>query len=139
MRLLLGRSGETAFWNMSIPYGWAKRPMIHRMHQLQPHIPIAIIYGSRSSVDSSSGAAIRELKPGRRLEMVVRWFGCGGGWGALVNAAAAKSVLVCILLLPLSKRPCLSLQTIRGAGHYVYADQPDDFNRRVLLACEDVD
>lgn len=93
MRLLLGRSGETAFRNMSIPYGWAKRPMIHRMHQLQPHIPIAIIYGSRSSVDSSSGAAIRELKPGCRLEMVVRWFGWGWGWGGgLVNAAAPKSV-----------------------------------------------
>uniref|UniRef100_H3CLV8 1-acylglycerol-3-phosphate O-acyltransferase ABHD5 n=1 Tax=Tetraodon nigroviridis TaxID=99883 RepID=H3CLV8_TETNG len=91
-------SGETAFRNMT-PYGWAKRPMIHRMDQLQPHIPIAIIYGSRSSVDSNSGAAIRELKPGGGVELV----------------------------------------TIRGAGHYVYADQPDDFNRRVLLACENVD
>lgn len=77
MDLLLGRSGETAFRNMTVPYGWAKRPMVHRMDQLQPHIPIAIIYGSRSSVDSNSGAAIRELRAGCRVEMVVRSFGAG--------------------------------------------------------------
>lgn len=32
-----------------------------------------------------------------------------------------------------------SMQTIRGAGHYVYADQPDDFNQRVLQVCDEVD
>lgn len=32
-----------------------------------------------------------------------------------------------------------SPQTIRGAGHYVYADQPDDFNHRVLQVCDKVD
>lgn len=73
--LPLLRSGETAFRNMTIPYGWAKRPMIHRMDQLQPHIPVVIIYGSRSSVDSTSGAAIRELTPGCRVEIMVRSFG----------------------------------------------------------------
>lgn len=31
------------------------------------------------------------------------------------------------------------LQTIRGAGHYVYADQPEDFNNSVLEACSKVD
>lgn len=31
------------------------------------------------------------------------------------------------------------LQTIRGAGHYVYADQPEDFNNKVLEACSKVD
>lgn len=31
------------------------------------------------------------------------------------------------------------MQTIRGAGHYVYADQPDDFNHRVLQVCDKVD
>lgn len=57
---------------MTIPYGWAKRPMIHRMDQLKPHIPVAIIYGSRSSLDSNSGAAIKELRPGCCVEVMVR-------------------------------------------------------------------
>lgn len=67
-------SGETAFRNMTVPYGWAKRPMSQRMDQLQPHIPITAIYGSRSSVDSNSGAAIRELTPERPVDIIVRSF-----------------------------------------------------------------
>ncbi|XP_039973082.1 1-acylglycerol-3-phosphate O-acyltransferase ABHD5 isoform X2 [Xiphias gladius] len=92
-------SGETAFKNMTIPYGWAKRPMLQRMDQLQREIPINIIYGSRSSIDSNSGSTIKEKRPHSNVEII----------------------------------------TIRGAGHYVYADQPEDFNHRVLQVCEKVD
>nr|XP_046255063.1 1-acylglycerol-3-phosphate O-acyltransferase ABHD5 isoform X2 [Scatophagus argus] len=92
-------SGETAFKNMTVPYGWAKRPMLQRMDQLQPEIPITIIYGSRSSIDSNSGSTIKEMRPHSHVEII----------------------------------------TIRGAGHYVYADQPDDFNHRVLQVCDKVD
>ncbi|XP_042279334.1 1-acylglycerol-3-phosphate O-acyltransferase ABHD5 [Thunnus maccoyii] len=92
-------SGETAFKNMTIPYGWAKRPMLQRMDQLQPAIPITIVYGSRSSIDSNSGSVIKETRPRSRVEII----------------------------------------SIRGAGHYVYADQPEDFNRRVLQVFDKVD
>ncbi|XP_040900868.1 1-acylglycerol-3-phosphate O-acyltransferase ABHD5 isoform X2 [Toxotes jaculatrix] len=92
-------SGETAFKKMTIPYGWAKRPMLHRMDQLQPEIPITIIYGSRSSIDSNSGSTIKEMRPHSHVE----------------------------------------IRTIRGAGHYVYADQPEDFNHQVLQVCDKVD
>ncbi|XP_044064133.1 1-acylglycerol-3-phosphate O-acyltransferase ABHD5 isoform X1 [Siniperca chuatsi] len=92
-------SGETAFKNMTVPYGWAKRPMLQRMDQLQPEIPITIIYGSRSSIDSNSGSTIKEMRPHSHVEII----------------------------------------TIRGAGHYVYADQPEDFNHRVLQVCDKVD
>ncbi|XP_036808967.1 1-acylglycerol-3-phosphate O-acyltransferase ABHD5 [Oncorhynchus mykiss] len=83
-------SGETAFRNMTVPYGWAKRPMLDRIGQIQPDIPISIIYGSRSSIDSDSGYTIQKI------------------------------------------RPDVDIIVIRGGGHYVFADQPDDFNQNVL-------
>uniref|UniRef100_A0A7N8YED3 1-acylglycerol-3-phosphate O-acyltransferase ABHD5 n=1 Tax=Mastacembelus armatus TaxID=205130 RepID=A0A7N8YED3_9TELE len=90
---------ETFVANMTIPYGWAKRPMLERMDQLRPEIPLTIIYGSRSSIDSNSGSTIKEMRPHSHVEII----------------------------------------TIRGAGHYVYADQPEDFNHQVLQACDKVD
>lgn len=83
-------SGETAFKNMTIPYGWAKRPMLERIDQVQANIPISFIYGSRSSIDSDSGYAFKKT------------------------------------------RPDVEITVIRGAGHYVFADQPGDFNQAVL-------
>ncbi|XP_061886181.1 1-acylglycerol-3-phosphate O-acyltransferase ABHD5-like isoform X4 [Entelurus aequoreus] len=83
-------SGETAFKNMTVPYGWAKRPMLERVGQVQAHIPISFIYGSRSSLDSASGYAFKK------------------------------------------SRPQVGITVIRGAGHYVFADQPEDFNQSVL-------
>ncbi|XP_045920187.1 1-acylglycerol-3-phosphate O-acyltransferase ABHD5-like [Micropterus dolomieu] len=83
-------SGETAFKNMTIPYGWAKRPMLERIGQVEADIPISFIYGSRSSIDSDSGCALKKT------------------------------------------RPDVEIRVIRGAGHYVFADQPDDFNQAVL-------
>ncbi|XP_053736965.1 1-acylglycerol-3-phosphate O-acyltransferase ABHD5 isoform X1 [Synchiropus splendidus] len=92
-------SGETAFKNMTLPNGWAKRPMLPRIEQLCASIPIAIIYGSRSSIDSNSGSLVRDKRPNSHVDII----------------------------------------TIRGAGHYVYADQPEDFNSRVLQVCDKVD
>ena len=56
-------SGETAFRNMTIPYGWAKRPMLDRIGQIRADIPISFIYGSRSSIDSDSGHAFKKTRP----------------------------------------------------------------------------
>lgn len=83
-------SGETAFKNMTVPYGWAKRPMLQRIGEVQADIPISFIYGSRSSIDSDSGFAVKKT------------------------------------------RPDVEITVIRGAGHYVFADQPEDFNQIVL-------
>uniref|UniRef100_A0A8K9X054 1-acylglycerol-3-phosphate O-acyltransferase ABHD5 n=1 Tax=Oncorhynchus mykiss TaxID=8022 RepID=A0A8K9X054_ONCMY len=91
-------SGETAFKNMTIPYGWAKRPMLQRIGLLHADIPITVIYGSRSSIDGNSGNAIKEMRPNSHVEIIA----------------------------------------IRGAGHYVYADQPEDFNHRVLQVAANI-
>ena len=55
-------SGETAFRSLSIPYGWAKYPMIHRVKEINSSIPMTILYGSRSWMDSSSGHTIKYLR-----------------------------------------------------------------------------
>lgn len=62
---------------MTVPYGWAKRPMLQRMDQLQPEIPITIIYGSRSRIDSNSGSTIKEMRPHSHVEIIVS-SGCTG-------------------------------------------------------------
>lgn len=65
-------SGETAFRNMTIPYGWAKRPMLERIGHVPTHIPISFIYGSRSNIDSESGYAFKKTRPD--VEIKVRAF-----------------------------------------------------------------
>lgn len=48
---------------MAISFGWAKHPMVHRMDALRKDIPITVLYGSRSWVDSTSGEYIRDKRP----------------------------------------------------------------------------
>lgn len=92
-------SGETAFKDMTVPYGWAKRPMLQRIDRVHPDIPITVVYGSRSSIDGNSGHTVKQLRPYSHVQ----------------------------------------IESIRGAGHYVYADQPEDFNQQVLQVCSMVD
>ncbi|XP_019364359.1 PREDICTED: 1-acylglycerol-3-phosphate O-acyltransferase ABHD5 [Gavialis gangeticus] len=92
-------SGETAFKNMTIPYGWAKRPMLQRISLMDQDIPVTVIYGARSCIDGNSGSTIQSLRP--------------------------KSYVKTIAIL--------------GAGHYVYADQPEDFNQKVKEICDSLD
>ncbi|XP_077347599.1 1-acylglycerol-3-phosphate O-acyltransferase ABHD5 isoform X1 [Lithobates pipiens] len=92
-------SGETAFRSMTIPYGWAQRPMLQRIDKLQTNIPITVIYGARSCIDGNSGSTIQSMRPNSYVKTVA----------------------------------------IRGAGHYVFADQPEDFNQKVTEICDSVD
>ncbi|XP_075068501.1 1-acylglycerol-3-phosphate O-acyltransferase ABHD5 isoform X2 [Mixophyes fleayi] len=92
-------SGETAFRNMTIPYGWARRPMLQRIDKMHQDIPITVIYGARSCIDGNSGSTIQSLRPNSYVTTIA----------------------------------------IRGAGHYVFADQPEDFNQKVSEICDSVD
>ncbi|XP_065253832.1 1-acylglycerol-3-phosphate O-acyltransferase ABHD5 [Emys orbicularis] len=91
-------SGETAFKNMTVPYGWAKRPMLQRIAHMHQDIPITVIYGARSCIDGNSGSTIQSLRPNSYVKTIA----------------------------------------ILGAGHYVYADQPEDFNQKVKEICDSV-
>lgn len=141
-------SGETAFRNMTIPYGWAKRPMLERISQVPADIPVSFIYGSRSSIDSDSGYAFRKTRPD--VEIRVGFF-----FKLLLLQIQFDNLSICnlkrifmatchlsLLWVDPKLKGCEGLQNpsvcvvcfqvIRGAGHYVFADQPDDFNQTVL-------
>ncbi|XP_026887763.1 (Lyso)-N-acylphosphatidylethanolamine lipase isoform X1 [Electrophorus electricus] len=63
-------SGEVGFRAMSEFLGWAKRPMVQRVNLLAPSMPVTMLYGARSWVDSSTGnhvAALRGHSPTRVL------------------------------------------------------------------------
>ena len=49
---------------MQIPIGWAKRPMINRIgSELAASVPLTLMYGARSWMDSSTGERVREVRP----------------------------------------------------------------------------
>lgn len=56
-------TGESAFHAMMSNFGWAKHPMISRIHELRPDVPMTLIYGSRSWVDNSKSTIIKEKRP----------------------------------------------------------------------------
>lgn len=56
-------TGEAAFHAMSASFGWAKHPMLNRIHTLRKDVPLTLLYGSRSWVDNTSGEFIREKRP----------------------------------------------------------------------------
>uniref|UniRef100_A0A8D9BAX2 1-acylglycerol-3-phosphate O-acyltransferase ABHD5 n=2 Tax=Cacopsylla melanoneura TaxID=428564 RepID=A0A8D9BAX2_9HEMI len=89
-------SGESAFHTLTEGLGYAKRPMLHRVDQLAPTVPVTVVYGSRSWVDNSSGDKIKEAR---------------------------------------SKACYVNVKSVTGAGHHVYADRADVFNKMVNDAC----
>ncbi|KAI5753134.1 hypothetical protein M8J77_023812 [Diaphorina citri] len=89
-------SGESAFHTLTEGLGYAKRPMLHRVDQLAAHVPVTVIYGSRSWVDNSSGDKIKEAR---------------------------------------SQNSFVQVKSVTGAGHHVYADRADVFNKMVNDTC----
>ncbi|XP_039672106.1 (Lyso)-N-acylphosphatidylethanolamine lipase [Perca fluviatilis] len=55
-------SGEVGFRAMSESLGWAKRPMLQRVHQLPPSMPLTMLYGAQSWVGSSSGDKVAQIR-----------------------------------------------------------------------------
>lgn len=88
-------SGEAAFHSMMESFGWAKNPMINRVHEVRKDIPMTFIYGSRSWIDSSSGEKIQAVRDNSSV----------------------------------------SIRVVSGAGHHVYADKAEVFNKYVNEAC----
>lgn len=64
-------SGEVGFRAMTESFGWAKRPMLQRVHMLPPSLPVSMLYGARSWVDSSSGDEVARIRPQNNTHVVL--------------------------------------------------------------------
>jgi hypothetical protein len=69
--ILFHCSGEAAFKTLSIPFGWARNPMIHRVKQIDQSIPMTIVYGSRSWVDNSTGQLVKFIRSDSYVDVQV--------------------------------------------------------------------
>ncbi|XP_065192070.1 1-acylglycerol-3-phosphate O-acyltransferase ABHD5-like isoform X2 [Sycon ciliatum] len=57
-------SGEAAMKSLSIPFGWAKLPMLPRLIQhLDMDVPMTLLYGERSWIDSRIGYKLQDARP----------------------------------------------------------------------------
>ncbi|CAH8579994.1 unnamed protein product [Schistosoma turkestanicum] len=64
-------SGEIGFKSLCGSVGWPQRPMLDRIGQLDPNVPITFIYGSRSWIDLSSAYKSRVLLPTSYVDVKV--------------------------------------------------------------------
>lgn len=64
-------SGEVGFRAMSESLGWAKRPMLQRVHLLPPSMPVTMLYGALSWVDSSSGERTAQIRKQAHTKVLV--------------------------------------------------------------------
>ncbi|KAL1247008.1 hypothetical protein QQF64_034494 [Cirrhinus molitorella] len=55
-------SGEVGFKALSESLGWAKRPMVQRVHLLPPSMPVSMLYGALSWVDASTGNTVNQIR-----------------------------------------------------------------------------
>uniref|UniRef100_A0A8C5N897 AB hydrolase-1 domain-containing protein n=1 Tax=Gouania willdenowi TaxID=441366 RepID=A0A8C5N897_GOUWI len=55
-------SGEVGFRAMTESLGWAKKPMMHRVNLLPPSMPLTMLYGAQSWMDSSSGDKVAQIR-----------------------------------------------------------------------------
>lgn len=88
-------SGETAFKAMMESFGWARRPMLERIHLIRKDVPITMIYGANTWIDTSTGKKVKMQRPDSYVRDMVRWVlpeGVGAEVGMLaVNWSSAHA------------------------------------------------
>ncbi|XP_014676752.1 PREDICTED: abhydrolase domain-containing protein 4-like [Priapulus caudatus] len=120
-------SGESAFRALTVCVGWAKNPMLQRIQEIDSRIPITMIYGSRSWVDSESGWAVKDLRKDSVVDVhVVK----GSGHHVYSEQASEFNTLV--------RRACDFADSLarqeEEAGEALRLDGDDEASTRETLA-----
>ncbi|XP_077863263.1 (Lyso)-N-acylphosphatidylethanolamine lipase-like [Saccoglossus kowalevskii] len=63
--------GEIGFKSLLGPWGFAKFPLIHRIHEIRKDIPITFIYGENtySIIDNSMGKRTKEIRKDSQVDV----------------------------------------------------------------------
>lgn len=136
-------SGEVGFRAMFASLGWAKRPMVQRVNLLPPSMPVTMVYGSHSWVDSSTGSQVAQIRgPQSPTQVVVslRKPSLHSNFPKTIHFLILKCYGCYLRDLDEEKKlnfVCFS-QLIDEASHHVYADQPEEFNQVVENICRTV-
>lgn len=128
---------------MMTDFGWAKNPMLNRMHELREDKPITLLYGSRSWIDKSSWDLVKQARLSSFVNTQVKFI--NNHYHLLFcrwNEYCLKSIFVmnnsnfcsCNLRF-VSFFLLFCSQVISGAGHHIFADKPEVFNDYVNAAC----
>lgn len=64
-------TGEEAFRNLSIYFGWTKNPMVHRFLELDPKVPVTFIYGKTTFITRSPAEYIKKNRTNGYVDLQV--------------------------------------------------------------------
>lgn len=62
-------SGEVMFAAVSLPYGWARAPLINRVQEIDSRLPITFIYGEKTWMDKTVGRKVQDLRAGSSVSV----------------------------------------------------------------------
>jgi hypothetical protein len=54
-------------------FGWARRPMLERIHLIRKDVPITMIYGANTWIDTSTGKKVKMQRPDSYVRDMVSW------------------------------------------------------------------
>ncbi|KAK9892124.1 hypothetical protein WA026_018325 [Henosepilachna vigintioctopunctata] len=64
-------TGERAFYSMVAGIGWAKIPIVKRIHKLKSNIPMTFIFGSKTWMDKEMATRIKAMRPHSSVDMKI--------------------------------------------------------------------
>ena len=95
--------------------------MLERIIELEPHITMSFIFGSRSWIDRQAGFQTKYIL------------------ATAANSANALAVPNSSSDSDEEEPERVNVHIMNGSGHHVYADNPEEFNQLVVDICTEVD
>ncbi|CAL1528065.1 unnamed protein product [Lymnaea stagnalis] len=110
MWMMHSMSGEVGFSRVSIPFGWAKKPLIERVTTWDPKLDVTFIYGARSWVDSQPGYSTKYQRHDNYVDVQVI---SGAGHHVYADRPKAFNHIVCMIgeAVDTGRKPNISHET----------------------------